>query len=203
MSIINEEQNYIFVHVPKTAGTSMESILGGTGHTNLYELRKRVKSNFNDYLRIAFVRNPYDRFVSAYHYTIAAKNIPYSIDEEAGKIVEKYKHDMKQLIKKADLNKLCSLSFHFRPQNWFLCLGDSDGINRNGVVGVNFLGYFENIREDWTDLCDKLHKEPSLQHSRRTKRGPWQEYYDTESANIIYELYKRDFELFHYTPKGK
>jgi len=67
MSTINEKTKTIFIHVPKTAGTSMEDMgfLGRviTRHYGIDHYAKEV--DIDKYFKFAFVRNPYDRLKSA------------------------------------------------------------------------------------------------------------------------------------------
>jgi hypothetical protein len=59
---------------------------------------------------------------------------------------------------------------------------------------------FENLGEGWERLCGVLGlDEAALPHINRTRRGvPWWEYYDEEAAELIHARYARDFEAFGY-----
>ncbi|HTT80257.1 MAG TPA: sulfotransferase family 2 domain-containing protein, partial [Stellaceae bacterium] len=83
--MISHDLRCIFTHVPKTAGKSIRYLFGlpefaeqgipdgnniedGFGHTRLSSLID--SAFFDDYFKFAFVRNPYDRIVSAFCYLI-------------------------------------------------------------------------------------------------------------------------------------
>ena len=66
--IVDHKRKFIFIHVYRTGGSSIDRAFGGTTkgfqtHTKLEEV-----PNWNDYFSFGFVRNPWDRTVSSYHY---------------------------------------------------------------------------------------------------------------------------------------
>ena len=81
----------LFVHIPKTAGTTIETALGLKSAECLYDFQgkkadqivtrqhlfaseyRNIIDNVDNLYRVSVVRNPYDRLVSAYHF--AGKNI--------------------------------------------------------------------------------------------------------------------------------
>jgi len=85
MSVFNREHDVVFVHIPKTAGTSMEKcyFLGGSGHT---EIHKYVNQpGFDDAFKFAFVRNPWDRYVSAFYHFFGKDGRPFEIGMHTGR----------------------------------------------------------------------------------------------------------------------
>src|SRR3954465_5712000 len=59
----------IFIHIPKTAGVSISKSLFGnyTDHANIdWYLKHYEKRTVEQYYKVAFVRNPWDRLYSAY-----------------------------------------------------------------------------------------------------------------------------------------
>ena len=55
---------YLFVHIPKCAGTQLETLFKSYGHRSLIEVQRNYGlKKFNTF---TIVRNPYDRFISAY-----------------------------------------------------------------------------------------------------------------------------------------
>ena len=82
--MINHKHKFIFIHIPKTAGESIEVTFQAKGelkywasfdHTNheplqhltANEIKKRLgKSEYNKYYKFSFVRNPFSRCVSEY-----------------------------------------------------------------------------------------------------------------------------------------
>jgi hypothetical protein len=66
--MISHEHKFIFVHVPKTGGTSIESLLdlSGAKHNTARQYRNFFPDVWKRYFSFAFVRNPWDRVLSFY-----------------------------------------------------------------------------------------------------------------------------------------
>ena len=85
--MISYDKKFIFVHINKTAGTSMEKALADYGvkkleekgdlkfelnynqsqHFNCDEYKKYLGSEYDDYFKFTVVRNPFDRLISAWN----------------------------------------------------------------------------------------------------------------------------------------
>src|SRR6058998_3689210 len=73
MSVVNHESKVIFIHVPKAAGTPMEEkpFIGGGGHDSILRFKWTLTPEiFSTYFKFGFVRNPWDRLVSTYHFLV-------------------------------------------------------------------------------------------------------------------------------------
>jgi hypothetical protein len=68
---------------------------------------------------------------------------------------------------------------------------------------------FENLREDWLKFSSKLNtreeylfkinsnlRYENVTPSKIGKR--WQDYYNQETADMVYKIYKKDFDIFDY-----
>lgn len=64
-----QSNDYLFIHVPKAAGSSISKALYGKKipHFKALEFEKHYK-NFNTKYKFAFVRNPLDRAISCYNF---------------------------------------------------------------------------------------------------------------------------------------
>ncbi len=89
--MIDHKNKLIFIHIPKTAGTSLQELLFNkkifNAHRKSLKIIKKI-GRYNDYYKFAIVRNPFDRLVSIYHYYILGGNGSYK-DWKIGKTLSK------------------------------------------------------------------------------------------------------------------
>jgi len=87
---------------------------------------------------------------------------------------------------------------HFTPQYKFLCLP------KRNEIQVDFLGFFENIEQDFYYVSKKLsiNENISIKHENKTEQNreqvDYKEFYTDESRDIVSEVYKKDISLFGY-----
>jgi hypothetical protein len=78
-------------------------------------------------------------------------------------------------------------------------LSSLDFINNDKDIYIDFLGRVENIEEDWRIICESSNKEyKPLAHINKSEHEDYRDYYDEESAEIIYERFERDIGFFDY-----
>ncbi|NDG54306.1 MAG: hypothetical protein EBY39_14995 [Flavobacteriia bacterium] len=65
---------------------------------------------------------------------------------------------------------------------------------------VNSVLRFENLKQDWENLMDKLSLDIELPHENISNGKNYREYYDDEAlVDIVARRYKQDIETFNYT----
>lgn len=200
---ISSKYNCIFVHIPKTAGTSIEAALGMHGdlktigilpqtnqkkdtsrlfgdylqHYTAMQIKECV-TNYEDYFKFTFVRNPWDRFVSAVMFN--------------GGIKENLKKDIScEDFKKNALRKIENNGIHYKPQLDYI-------LEHRKLPLVDFIGRFENIQTDFEFICNKLNTPIKLENRMKTPHRHYTYYYDDELKNLVAEKYKKDIEYFNY-----
>ena len=193
-----DENKCIFVRIPKSASMSVTMTLFGNisgGHNSIRDYQIIFsKKNFENYFKFAFVRNPWDRVFSAYNFLKrgginegdriwSSENLESVIDFED--FVTNY-------LRKPSIQK----HIHFIPQYEFL-------ISYNNKLAIDFLGFFENIKNDFNYVKKKLSKNNSiLEHINKTnsneKKKDYTDFYSDEMKDIVEEIYKKDIELFGY-----
>ncbi len=196
--MISHKYKFIFVHINKTGGTSIASILRKIsknwaakvepwmiGKHHLIEKYCEYadkKHGFENYFKFTIVRNPWDRLLSNYFFR------KYNFNDE-------FIQDMsfKEWVvnsKTGDYSFENCLSKR-KQLDWI--------IDMNEEILVDFIGRFENLQQDFNTICDKIGiPRQQLPHKNSTKHKHYTEYYDEETKQIIAEKYAKDIEYFGY-----
>ena len=186
----------LFIHIPKSAGTSVAKSLFGELPYHYTATQYRVifgRRTFNRYFKFAFVRNPWDRLYSAYSYL-----------KDGGWNDEDRSWYMENLGGMPDFNKFVMdwlmperlhSHLHLMPQTNFIC-------DRRGGVLLDFMGYFETIREDFATVAKHLKMKKQLAHVNTSKRLDYRDIYTPAAIEKVKSLYRKDIENFGYTFDG-
>ena len=70
--------------------------------------------------------------------------------------------------------------------------------NKGDIVKPDFIGRVENYQSDWKVVCDNLGITKELPHLNASKHMTYQNYYNDQLKDIIYDRYKSDIEFFNY-----
>lgn len=229
--MISDKYECIFVHVPKTAGQSIEKIFLDLHHLSwktraplllrynddpekgperlahlkaaqYVQLGYATPEKFSSYFKFSFVRNPWDRLVSEYRYLELEGRVAFSSFVERSF---------------ARTDAYSNAALHIEPQTRYLC-------DDRGNFLVDFIGRFENLEADFAYVARKLELgEAKLAHrnvSRESRWGalyrrlagrapkqdrkrPYQDYYgESELRERVTEFYADDVERFGYKFDG-
>lgn len=174
----------LFIHIPKAGGSSVQNIfkkhnkdLTGCLHRPVTAYPKKHRDSC---FVFSFVRNPYDRLLSAHKYLTGGYGNQADI-EFGNKLSVNFKHFVKN-----QLNDNITW-VHFKPMIFWL--------NRD----IDFIGKMENFQEDFDFVCDKIGiPRQQLPHKNKSKHKHYTEYYDDETREIVAEKYAKDIECFGY-----
>jgi len=189
----------VFVQIPKNASTSIHSVLSNpTDNSHNHELYIETLANndpelMENYFSFAVIRNPYDRFVSNYEY-FRDPEIGYSWNFSFEELVNMF-HARGRYFYTTE-EKL------WWPQARFIAV-------KNQILVDKIIRY-EELDKQWPEIVTEISNStpngfslPSsfLQRANVSvfrENRPWQDYYTPQLKEKVYELYKRDFELFNY-----
>lgn len=188
--MINHQMQCVFVQVPKTASTSIRSIVGTPQkpHLNIVQLERQFELEnvnhdkiFSSYFKFGFVRNPWDRVVSLYR---RKEGIQKSKEMSFEQFVRWIENSSDTCIHP---------SCHKYQLDWFK--------NGDGQVGVDYIGKFENLNNDWAFISSIIEATSILPY-KNTNLGcsrHYTEFYTAETRDTIGEKFIVDVEYFNYS----
>ena len=207
MRIVDSER-VLFVHVPKTGGLTIQSVLdesglemralpgtlpGGRHHTLSTIFRQ--EPDLRDYWAFGFVRNPWARMVSWWSMIERARRRARAGDSAMASKFERYPV-WKAVQEYPDFETFVMRGTHEvpqlrRPQIAYL---------RDGTRRADFIGRTETIEQDVDVVRKQLGLEASLEvpHRNRTRHGHHRDYYTDAMRDRVAEAYLPDLEEFGY-----
>lgn len=186
----------IFIHVPKVAGHGLLNSLGinYNPHMNLYKYELDDKEKFNKYFKIGFVRNPWDRLVSAFFYLKQGGNGKSYDLMMKGKLskFETFESFVIELNNNVRFRKEILKELHSSSQySWLM--------NSIGEIEMDYIGKFESLENGFSILKEKLHKESAMlkEHNKSCHKQYWT-YYSEETVEMVRRIYSKDVVTFNY-----
>jgi hypothetical protein len=168
-------EEFVYCHIPKTAGNTICSLINKVPwHT--------ICKKDNRFL-FTFVRNPYSRCLSAFNYL---KNGGDRKEDQRDSDIYIGNLSFDDFVTNK-LHLALVKQTHFKPQTYWL------------PDGADFIGRYENLLNDINHLKTliKMNDFVSLPHINKTKHYFYTEL-NNDTKEIIFSLYKHDFETFGY-----
>ena len=199
--MISLQKSFLFVHIPKTAGNSIQSALRDYSEDQLVALRKEqdgverfglrnpkynIKKHstlseyhnalgdeqFRNLYKFICVRNPWDRMVSYYFTPTQSSEI----------------WDRKKF--RGVISKAVSVPEYLR-----LADGEEDPF-----VNVDYIMRFESLSDDFGAVCKAIGiSPPTLPQYNRSNREHYSKYYDDELREFVRTRFAAEIERFNYT----
>ena len=193
---MNKQKKFLFFPVPRCASATILTHLGLAPGKCEYRPVSTVEAKETHFsYTAAFVRNPWDRLVSAYSFL----SIPGQEKRLKMKIPSSFKGFVELLCSDAEkcfagakfeisANPLMK-DFYLRPQAFLL--------NEE----IDFVGKYSKLQQDVNILSRKVQKpvsELSL-HLRKTNHKNYSSYYDTKTKKSVEKLYAYDIDKWNFT----
>jgi hypothetical protein len=187
--------NCLFIHVPRTGGTSVLRALGVRRrrfHAPFWVFEQADARRFAQYFKFAFVRNPWDRAVSTYFY-LRNGGAGGADDVMSDLLRSRYDSFDKFVLDYLDEERIYTVRL-LRPQNLYL-------YDHWDQCRMDFVGRFENLAADFAIVAQKLGLRPSvLPRVNTSEHAPYREHCANDAVREkLRRLYRRDIELFGYT----
>jgi hypothetical protein len=213
---VSHKHQAIFVHIPRTAGSSIAQVMGVCGddnqgtltpvrvdmlyglegtkalqHLNARGIQKRLGSDVYDrYYKFTVVRNPYDRAVSEYH--VRKRLMPWVKmsfkDFVMDRITQSGRFNWKSLFRSKGER---ALEDQFESQFDFVH-------DEKGKLMVDFIAKYESLEADFQKICNKLGVQGKLPVMNTSKHDDYRSYYDSDTIRRIADIYQKDLEVFKY-----
>ena len=177
----------IFVHINKTAGSSIEEALGlRFQHRTARDVVREIgQEAWRSSFTFTVVRNPWDKVVSHYSYRVQTNQTGL------GSGTVGFAEWVREAYGRRD-PRFYDKPMMFMPQlEWIVDAG--------GVILVNYVARFENLQADFAEICARIGRSPhALPHLKRSNRADYRSYYDDESREIVATWFRVDIEAFGY-----
>ncbi len=217
--VISYSHQFIFFHVAKVAGISLREALkeyvqepakfkikrppqaingqpnplytawdAALTHATAREVRKELGETFDRFYKFAFVRNPWDWQVSMYHFLLQEKTNPRYALIRAMSGFEEY------------------LEWVITARNPYpkgaTRLQSEMITDENGQIMVDFVGRYEQLPDDFAQVCRHLQIAAALPHLNRSHHRDYRDYYNERTRSLVETHFAADIELFGYTFDG-
>lgn len=196
MALINPHKQTIFIHVYKTGGTSLRSLVGGYEVCDMHAPAWQVKDHFRgyreqdtwgEYFTFAVVRNPYDFVASLYNHVHNQKS--HIFHHTAKGNIDEFVYGLQHWFHNS---RFMGFEF-FRPQWYFVALGQE--------LLVDKVFRFENLNDCFQELHERFGTKKdgvALNVAKRERNIPYTEMYKPSTIELINHLYHNDFVGFGY-----
>ena len=203
--IVSFARNFIFAAIPKTGTHAVRQALRAHlgpddieqvglfvqkrmpipelaalehGHISLAQLRPHLpKEQFDSFFKFAFVRNPFDRFVS---FCAFMTRVEKQFERDPHKV-------MRFFIQNPPWHRIL-----FQTQNSFVT--DADG-----KLLADYVGRVEEMQRSYDEVARRIAVPTTqLEKINSSERRDYRGYYMPELVDGVARLYARDLEMFGY-----
>jgi len=203
---------YVFIHNPKTGGDTITALLNiEKTHTYIYLRKDEILNKYS----FVFVRHPVTRIISWYNHLL--KHL-YFKDLETNELNDKsesYKCLKNNYKMGPDKHRILAENNNINDWIKILLLNideykDPDwgplSLQCNYVYDLDYktqlvtdVYRFENYEEELKKVLVKIEREDLIKHIKVTNNSKQvNEILNKESLDLIYNYFKKDFELFNY-----
>jgi chondroitin 4-sulfotransferase 11 len=191
--VINSKYKLVFLHIPKTGGSSIVSVIKTMEHSfKVGRTRHHVVPTAipDDYFVFSIVRNPWDRILSYYLFRHAEPRTRKrkGIHPDERKInFSEWLHRIDEFAAWPEINPAFEIAV--APQS--------------EVIGdlAEFIGRYENLESDFDHICERIgFPKTSLVNRNPTtpKTRPYADYYDNDTKQLVASRYVSDVDAYGY-----
>jgi len=197
--MIGFKKKFVFVHIPRTGGTSIEAFLkpyiefpkqvtnaGDLRHFSMDRYYKIFGDVINDFYKFTVVRNPWDRMVSYYFH------LNKEFNEKKFKKILSLSGRFGQ-VKDCDFADRVTGPLYFHFESCWYWIHKNPRKEKMGVIK------FESLNRGFASVCADLRlSQGELPWINKRERNHYSEYYNDETKDIIKKAYADDIKAFGY-----
>jgi len=208
--LLSYEHRFLFIHVSKAAGTSIQRALTPWAHQpdrlwinripgrlglrahHVLPYRWRV---FREHATALQIKRSLPRRVFGDCYKFAFVRNPWDwLVSLYSYLVQTPSHRHHRMVKAMNFDQYVEFETRRgrRSQHEFVT-------DRNGGLLVDFVGRFERLHDDFARVCNTLEIEAVLPHSNGSSHRDYRDYYCRRTIELVRRHFQRDVELFEYT----
>lgn len=167
--------NLLFIHIPKTGGTSITKELGGKKvgkkHDGVKEIKKLLSDLYPFLFKFAVIRNPWERAFSFWRWVSLKKNIG----------------TFEYWLTRTNPSLLADRYFDLLSEN-------------NKTINMEFLIKFETLQEDFNRMCDTVGIQKTTLKIVNTsgEKEDYRKHYSQQMVELVLSASKRDIDYFGY-----
>lgn len=187
-----------FFKMPKTGGSSVDLALDNRcvilphGPDDKTDVVRKYRESHRHAFVFCFLRNPFDRLLSAYSYHVGDSRYKHAVDfEDRKKYIEPYR-DFRDFVVHGVGSGLVVEQRHVKPQHSW--------ITDDGKLLVDWMGHTEALQEDFDEVCRLIGIDTRrLGVENQSNHQDYRCVYDEEMADIVARTFAMDFELGGYS----
>ena len=197
--IYNKQYEFLYIHVPRTAGTAFKQNMrrfnrvdmsrpyeGDWEHSTARDAIKYFDEDvWNNLFKFAFVRNPWDRAVSFYHYR---KNSNQPETNTSNSTFREY------ILDSENHGRIFSHIGSLEVSQYDMLYSE------DGKCLVDYVGRFENLVDDVNEVMSRIHLSRMAMRikAKASEHDHYRNYYDDETREFIAKKFSKDIEVFGY-----
>lgn len=203
--VISKENRYIFVAVPKTGTTSIQNLLleydptakkysevingkeySFEEHDTALRIKRILGEHYSEFQTFGFIRNPYSRIISSYFFY---KNGNPITSGNKNPWPARFKIAYTRIVPL----KLWALSYPYKSNIEHL-------VDEQNNVIVDYVGTFENLKEDLTKIFNALNLDiptDQLRHTNKSDHSSYKKYFKNKIfRRAVNRIIQPDLEFY-------
>lgn len=208
--LVSFDHDFLFVHIPKTGGTSVRKALAPFAAEPLNHWQNRglkllgINTNvklgsfqsysYRKHAEISTAQRCIPRDVFARLFKFSFVRNPWDL------LVSNYWYILDHPSHKR-YRRVSKMTF---PEFVEFAAAKGTGFQKkvisdaSGNLLVDQVGFFERLKSDFEKMTDQLSIAAELPHLNQVQRADYREFYNTKTRNRVAELYREDIEAFEY-----